>query len=91
MQTESTSNELQTPLSPDGYLIGQSATDKVGFYGQTPVVQPAASSQAAVATTGSTNTSPYGYTTSAQADAIVTLVNEIRAVLVAAGLMKGSA
>jgi hypothetical protein len=26
---------------PDGCMVGQSATDKVGFYGTTPVVQPA--------------------------------------------------
>jgi len=26
---------------PDGTVVGQSATEKVGFYGTTPVVQPA--------------------------------------------------
>jgi hypothetical protein len=43
-----------------------------------------------VATTAATNSSPFGYSQT-QANAIVTLVNEIRATLVAAGLMKGSA
>jgi len=90
MQSTTTSNERETPKSSDGFLVGQSATDKIGFYGATPVAQPSAASQAAVATTGSTTSTPYGYTTSAQADAIVTLLNEIRAVLVANGLMKGS-
>ncbi len=27
---------------PDGTLLGQSATDLIGFYGKTPIVQPAA-------------------------------------------------
>ena len=38
-----------------------------------------------VATTASTTTTPYGYTTSAQADAIVTAVNAIIAYLTAQG------
>lgn len=28
-------------LNTDGTTLGQSATDKIGFYGVTPVVQPA--------------------------------------------------
>ncbi len=75
----------------DGVCLGQSATDKVGFFGATPIVQRSGAAQAAVAVTGATNTTPFGYTTAAQADAIVTLVNEMRLVLVNHGLMKGSA
>jgi hypothetical protein len=41
----------------------------------------------AVAGTGSTNVAPYGFTTAAQADGIVTLLNNIRAALVAVGIM----
>jgi len=74
----------------DGVCVGQSATDKVGFYGATPIVQRASADQAAVATTAPTNSSPYGYS-QAQATAIITLVNELRAALVAAGIIKGSA
>lgn len=51
----------------------------------------ASADQAAVATTAPTNTTPYGFSTSAQAAAIVTLVNELRAALVAVGIIKGSA
>jgi hypothetical protein len=76
--------------NPDGTCLGQSATDLISFYNATPVVQRSGSAQAAVATTAPTNTTPYGYTTSAQAAAIVTLVNEMRATLVGLGLMKGS-
>jgi UDP-N-acetyl-D-mannosaminuronic acid transferase (WecB/TagA/CpsF family) len=75
----------------DGVVIGQSTTDLVAFYGGTPAAQRANASQAAVSTTNSTTTTPAGYATTTQANAIVTLVNEMRAVLVAANLMKGSA
>lgn len=75
----------------EGVALGQSATDKVGVHGATPTVQRSGAAQAAVATTGATNTTPYGYTTQAQANAIVTLVNEMRAALVEKGIMKGSA
>ncbi len=48
METTTTSNKIKTELSPDGFLVGQSATDLVGFYGATPVVQPTAAAQAAI-------------------------------------------
>ena len=52
-----------------------------------PESAPTAFVSAAPAATGATNTTPYGFTTAAQADAIRANVNEIRAVLVAKGLM----
>ncbi len=93
MSINSTSSSTKTQLSngsPDGDVLGQSASDLISFHGATPVVQRSGAAQAAVATTGATNSSPYGYTTAAQADAIVTLVNEIRAALVAKGLIAGA-
>lgn len=87
----------------DGTNFGQSTTDKIGFYGlTTPIVQPSGSAQDAVATstitTAATSTTPYGYATTTQADAIPaqivllrTLVNKIRTDLVALNLLKGSA
>ncbi|BCU75993.1 hypothetical protein [Luteolibacter sp. LG18] len=49
---------------------------------------PTAFSGATPAATGSSNAAtPYGFTTSAQADALVTTVREIRAALVAKGIM----
>jgi hypothetical protein len=74
-----------------GTKIGTGTTQKLGFWNATPVVQPSGAAQAAVATTAATNSSPYGFTTAAQADAIVTLVNAIRTALVNTGIMKGSA
>ncbi len=68
--------EQVTYNSPTGAMIGQSATEKVSFFGATPVVQRTKAT--AVTTTGATSTTnAYGYTTAAQADAIVTAVNAI--------------
>jgi len=74
-----------------GTQIGTSTTQLLGFHGTGATAQRAAAAQAAVATTAATLSIPYGYTTAAQADGIVTLLNEIRTVLVNKGLMKGSA
>jgi hypothetical protein len=74
--------------NPDGTVLGQSASDLVAFYNATPVPQRSGTAQTAVPTTAPINTSPFGYT-QAQATAILTLLNEIRATLVALGLMKG--
>lgn len=88
----------------DNFTLTLTATDNaligviVGYKSSTQVYvkitpQPArasGASQAAVATTGATNSSPYGFTTAAQADAIVTLVNALRTALLNAGIIKGS-
>ena len=61
---------------PDGQTLGQSATDLVSVYNATPVAR--ASAITAVNTTASTSTTnAFGYTTSTQADAIVTAVNSL--------------
>lgn len=75
----------------NGTKIAGSTSQKLGFYGVTAIAQRNGAVQAAVVTTGSTSTTPFGYTTAAQADAIVTLVNELRAWAVAQGFIKGSA
>ena len=94
-----------------GTQFGTQPTQGASFHGASPVPQRSGSAQtavtkttgAAIATTGSTNSSPYGFTTSAQADALVArvnqlvtdnanlviLVNELRAALVEKGLIKG--
>jgi hypothetical protein len=73
-----------------GGQIGTTTSQLIGFHGTAGTIQRASAAQAAVATTAAT-LAGYGYTTQAQADDIVTLVNEIRTVLVNKGLMKGSA
>ena len=79
-----------TNAASEGLVIGQSATDLIGFYGlSTPVVQPALSATAAVVTTAvissSTSATCYGFT-SAQATSIILLVNALRAQQVTLGL-----
>lgn len=77
--------------SGPGVQAQDTVSRKFGFHGSTPSVQRSGSAQAAVATTSATNSTPYGYSTQAQADAIVTLLNELRAACVEKGLIKGSA
>ena len=79
----------------DGDHVGTKATQKVGFYGATPTAQPHATAQAAVAATPVPTVAPTP--TQAQINAIVTqvnaltvLVNQLRADLVAEGLIKGA-
>lgn len=79
------------PKLSDGFSLGQSTSDLISFYGVTPIAQSSGAAQAAVGTTPATSSTPVGYTTTTQANAIVALVNEIRRVLVAYGLMKGAA
>lgn len=69
--------------NPDGSCLEPSG-GKLGFFGTTPVVKQTVG--AAVASTAATNSSPYGFA-QAQADAIVARLNEIRAALVAHGLI----
>jgi len=72
-----------------GLNVTTATGSKLSFHGATPVIQRANASQDAVVTTTPT-TGAYGYT-QAQATAVLTLLNEIRTVLVEKGLMKGSA
>ena len=78
--------------APDGVAIALAATDKISLFASvTPVAQRAGAAQAALSTTAATTTTPYGFTTSTQADAVVSLTNELRAALVAFGLITGAA
>ncbi len=90
--TDLTITDVNIVLSATtGTKIGTATTQKLGFFNATPVIQPVGAGQAAVIATGATNSSPYGFATAAQADAIVTLVNKIRTDLLALGLIKGAA
>ena len=73
-----------------GTKVGTAITQKLGFYNVTPIIQRSGAAQAAIVTTGATQTTPWGYATEAQAKAIVTLANELRAWAVAQGFIKGS-
>lgn len=68
--------------SADGW---QTPNTKGGFFGATPVAQPGATT--APITTAATTTTPYGFATSGQANAIVTWVVAVDAALKALGLV----
>lgn len=64
--------------------VGTASTDLVSFYGGTATTRPAAVTT--VTTTAATTTTPWGYTASTQADAIVTAVNALISRLSTLGL-----
>lgn len=68
---------------PDGSALGQSATDKIGFYGKAPGAQRGAAVQAASVVSASS------YITVASNTAA--FCAEVAATLTALGLWKGSA
>jgi hypothetical protein len=71
--------------------LANSPSGTLGFYGTTPITQRTSAAEALVTTTPATSGGTFfGYQTAAQANALVTLVDEIRNTLVALGLFKGS-
>lgn len=77
--------------SPDGAQLGQSATEKIGFWGATPVAQRSSAAQTTIGTTtATTGGGVFGFTTSTQFSAAIAQLEEIRAALVQYGLLKGS-
>lgn len=86
----------------DGVKLGGAITDKVGFYGVTPITQKAAAAQAVIvdasggvaAPTNGILTLTGTYNSTILANAIATMAaqqNAMQAVLVSVGLMKGAA
>lgn len=78
-----------------GTYLGQDSSDKIGFYGTTPVVQPSSASQAAVTATA---LGTIDFTSATEAATVVAAVNElkilanqVRAELVELGLISGAA
>lgn len=76
---------------PGGSSFGQSTTEKISFYGVTPIVQRSGAQQATIATITPTQTSPFGFSTSAMLISLVAKVDEIGEALRTLGLWKGSA
>lgn len=76
----------------NGASLGNATTDTVSLYGVTPVAQRTNAAQAAVVTTNavSTTSNIWGFSTSTQANSLVSLVNELRTALVNLGAIKGS-
>ena len=55
--TQPTEYENLSYNAPDGAQFGRSTTEKIAFYGSTPIVQPTSSSLSLVSTTSSQSTS----------------------------------
>lgn len=100
-QSDSGSNVIHTPQSPDGYQVGRSSTDLVGFYGTAPIAQPTAAAQAAVTDASGGTAAPTNgiltltgtYNSAIIANALATLAaqgNAMQSVLKNLGIMKGS-
>lgn len=68
----------------DGTSLGQNATDLAGFHGTAVVRAAAITSPSSTATT---STTPFGFSTSTQADAMVTAVRAILAAIQAKGIV----
>lgn len=83
-----------TDLTATGNVVfGNASTDTVAFYGAaTPQAQQSGAGQAAVATTApvSISATQWGFSTSTQALAVITLQNSIRSALVALGIIAGA-
>lgn len=69
---------------------GASATSLQSFYGVTPIVQPSNAAQAALTLTTATG-GGYGFVSVTAFNAFTAQLENIRASLVALGLLKGSA
>ena len=72
--------------------FGGTNTATLGFFGATPIAEPAATNQSAIASTAAVSISAtqWGFSTSTQATGVITLLTEIRTALVNLGLIKGS-
>lgn len=79
--------QSDTP-SPGFTTLRSSSDSTIGFYGATPVAQ--ASTIASVATTAATTSTPWGYSTSTQADAVVTALNSVITALKNIGIVATS-
>jgi hypothetical protein len=75
--------EQVTYNSPSGAMIGQSATEKIAFYGETPIVQRSGAAQA----TSLLSTASSTAIDTATKAAIIEIMNTLDAL----GLWKGSA
>ena len=88
--TYTTNYYKQATDQGDGYKVGYATSDKLGFYGlTTPIVCPTMSYDSSATSGVQTNTTAvYGFTASSVTLGVVNLVNEIRAKLVALGLIQ---
>ena len=79
--------------NPEGMCFGLSTSEKIAFYGETPVAQQAGSGQTAVSTASITAAATTAAVSALEArlQLTITLANQLRSDLVDLGLIKGSA
>ncbi len=65
----------------DGCVLGRASTVKIGVWGATPVSRGSVSSVVPPGVTAATTTSPWGFATSTQADAVALAVRNMEQVL----------
>lgn len=76
--------------SSGGTVLGHSSTELIGFYGvTTPIAQRSGSSQSALTLTTATG-GGYGFITATAFNAFTAQLEELRASMVALGLLAGS-
>ena len=78
--------QIVTDGRPDGALIGLTSSEKIAFYGGTPATRPSAPTAVATTVALSTTSLKWGYSTSTQANAIVTAVNTLIGIVTSLGL-----
>jgi hypothetical protein len=82
MTSTSSAPRQLSDQNSQGTILGKSTADLIGFYGLTTGVAqptgPTAIVTTTLVTTAATSTTPFGYATAAQADALVTIVNDLR-------------
>ena len=69
-----------------GFVFGKTSSDKISFYGGTPASRPSAPTAVATTVAISTTSAKWGYSTSTQANAIVTAVNTLIGIVTSLGL-----
>lgn len=95
--TKTATTRQLSDQNSQGTVLGFNASDLISFYGAAPIAQPSSAAAAAVlntATAAAISTTAgitvWGYSSAAQANAIITLANELRTELINLGLIKGS-
>ena len=71
------------------YVLGTVSTDTLTFFGATATAQPASTTAVSATALASTAITVWGFTTSTQGDAVVTLIRAIHANLISLGLKAG--